>query len=105
MQGYIGPGSRYTGLAAREHTLPDGRAVLHLERRLPPRPETLETLGTLAMRPGQRLDHAAAEALGDPLLFWALCDASGALRPAELERPGAVVRVAGPPGAGGLALA
>jgi hypothetical protein len=31
-----------------------------------------------------RLDNIAASELGDPELFWRMCDANGALDPAEL---------------------
>ena len=33
---------------------------------------------------GDRLDNIAARYLGDPELFWRLCDANVALRPTEL---------------------
>ena len=33
---------------------------------------------------GQRLDHIAANYLGDPTAFWRLCDAGGALAPDAL---------------------
>jgi hypothetical protein len=33
---------------------------------------------------GERLDNITARYLGDPLQFWRLCDANGALDPEEL---------------------
>jgi hypothetical protein len=105
MPGYIGPTSRYAGLAVKEYTDPDGTVVPYLERRFPPQPETLETVSTRRVGPGERLDHVAEAVLGDPEAFWALCDASGVLDPADLERSGAEVRVAAPKGAAGVRFA
>jgi hypothetical protein len=45
---------------------------------------------------GERLDHLTARYLGDPTLFWRVCDANGALHPLELEELGRVVRIALP---------
>ncbi len=47
--------------------------------------------------PGDRLDTIAARTLGDPLLFWRLADASGAMNPDDLERPGTLLVVPGAP--------
>lgn len=105
MPAYVFPGSRYEGLETREYLDSDGRVLLYLERRFPPRPETLATVGTRRMDPGERLDHAAEAVFGDPLRFWALCDANGTLDPVELERSGRELRVAAPPGIAGLRLA
>ena len=35
---------------------------------------------------GDRLDLLAAKYLGDPLIFWVICDANGAMRPADLVK-------------------
>ncbi len=84
--------SRYVGLPTTTLTVPgpDGttQQVTYVTRRLLPRVEdhTLLTEHTLA--PGERLDHVAARYLGDPAQFWRLCDAAGAVRPADLERTG-----------------
>ena len=54
---------------------------------------------------GERLDHIAAEALGDSTLFWRLCDANNAMRPEELTAvPGAKIRITLPQGVTGTAL-
>jgi hypothetical protein len=33
---------------------------------------------------GERLDNITARYLGDPLQFWRVCDANGAMNPSEL---------------------
>jgi hypothetical protein len=51
---------------------------------------------------GDRLDLLAAKYLGDPLLFWLLCDANGALRPdALVETPGTDLNITMPQGVPG----
>jgi nucleoid-associated protein YgaU len=46
---------------------------------------------------GDRLDLIAARALGDPELFWRICDANNAMDPLELTaEPGRRLRVAIP---------
>jgi hypothetical protein len=48
---------------------------------------------------GDRLDLIAAKYLGDPLMFWLICDANGAIRPDELtETPGTVLNITMPRG-------
>ncbi len=78
------PGSRYHGLAARQHTLADGTVVTYSERRFLPRPEDLALLQEHRVEEGERIDAIAARYLGDPLQYWRVCDANRALRPAEL---------------------
>jgi len=95
--------SRYYGVATTKATTADGRAVTCLVRRLVPQPAAFTTLQRVTLRDGDRLDRLAAQYLGDPLLFWRICDANGAVRPAELtETAGASLRItlpAGIPGA------
>jgi hypothetical protein len=86
------PTSRYAGLPTRtvEVVAPDGtsRTVTYVTRRLLPRPAALTVLGEHVVAPAERLDHIAARHVGDPTQFWRICDATDALRPAELESPG-----------------
>ena len=95
------PGSRYATLETATLTIPqpDGtrRQVRYVRRRLLPPVDRHTTLVEHTVAPGERLDLIAARYLGDPLQFWRLCDASGALRPEELETAGRVVIVAMPP--------
>jgi hypothetical protein len=96
--GRFGPTSRYHGLGTVMLQTPDGRAVVHLRRRLVPQPERFQLLHEYEVAQGERLDLIAARRLGDPELFWRLCDANGAVRPAELEEPGRRIRVTLPEG-------
>ncbi|WP_267221365.1 LysM domain-containing protein [Dyella silvae] len=95
--------SRYYGVAAKQVTTEDGRTVTCLTRRVVPQPTAFATLQLVTVREGDRLDRLAAQYLGDPLLFWRLCDANGVLRPDELtDTAGETLRVtlpAGIPGA------
>jgi hypothetical protein len=85
------PTSRYAAVA--DATLPVGaRLVRYKRRRFVPAP-TGSVVAEHVVVPGDRLDLLAARYLGDPTLFWKLCDAAGVLDPAELERPGAEVVV------------
>ena len=90
--------SRYAGVGTDTLQLPDGRTVVFLQRRIVPPPESFATLQEHIVAQGERLDHVAAAALGDPEQFWKLCDANGALRPDELEAPGTRLRITLPAG-------
>jgi hypothetical protein len=98
------PASRYAALETATVTVtqPDGtqREVRYARRRLLPPVEQHTTLVEHTVAAGERLDLLAARYLGDPTQFWRLCDATGALRPEELEVTGVVVVVA-IPGTGG----
>ena len=90
--------SRYQGLPTHTWTAPDGRQIVYLSRRLVPQPSRFVTISTHRMADGERLDQVATSLLGDPLLFWRLADANGALDPAELERRDRVIRITMPEG-------
>lgn len=93
------PGSRYHGLGTAVHTTPDGVSVAYLLRRFVPPPERFATLHEYAVVEGDRIDNVAHRFLGDPEQYWRVCDANGALRPAELTAvPGRVVRITLPEG-------
>jgi hypothetical protein len=92
------PNSRYHGLGTRTWTGPDGRARVYVERRFLPQPLELDLLVEHAVGGDERLDHIAYRYLGDPELFWRVCDANATLRPDDLEQPGRRLRVALPPG-------
>jgi hypothetical protein len=93
----IGPSSRYAGvpLATLVVVTADGAAqeVRYLRRRFVPRPGSHAVLVEHVRAPGDRLDLLAARYAGDPTQYWRLCDATGALRPEELEVVGRVIVV------------
>lgn len=96
------PNSRYADVEQVEVELADGRRVVHLRRRILPQPEVLSTLSHHRVSDAERIDHAAAVTIGDPLAWWQLADANGVFDPEDLVRdPGAVIRVAYPRGVRG----
>lgn len=90
--------SRYRLTPTAVGTDAAGRPVVYLRRRFVPPPESAGTLREVLVRQGDRLDNIASAQLGDPELFWRLCDASRALVPEELETPGTRLRVPMPDG-------
>jgi hypothetical protein len=79
--------SRYHEIPVATRTMPDGREVVYLKRRLVPPPEHFALLQEHVVTEGERLDHIATHYLGDPEQFWQICDANGAIRPDELVEP------------------
>ncbi|MER6347909.1 hypothetical protein ACWC10_03890 [Streptomyces sp. NPDC001595] len=101
------PTSRYHRIPTATHTLPDGRTVTHLRRRLLPQPERLAPVGEHVVVAGDRLDRIAARWYGDPEQSWRIADANRAVRPEDLTAvPGRRLRITLPaeasavPGAG-----
>ena len=93
--------SRYYGSATSQYTAPGGQTVTYLARRFVPRPgaPNYATVATHTVKQGDRLDLIAAKYLGDPLIYWLVCDANGAMRPSELvETPGTVLNITMPQG-------
>lgn len=76
--------SRYRTIEQAELVGADGRRTPYLRRRFLPQSGDLEALTTHTVTEGDRLDNLAAAYLGDPELFWRLCDANDALHPREL---------------------
>jgi hypothetical protein len=96
------PNSRYTGLGTLTWTAPDGTVIRYLQRRLIPQPETYSILRRVAVVQGDRIDNLANAHLGDPLLFWVLCDANAASDPDALAAtPGRTIGIPLGAGAGG----
>ena len=90
--------SRYQGLPTLTWTAPDGSQIVYLAPRIVPQPSSFASMGTHTMVGGERLDQVAANLMGDPLLFWRLADANGALDPNELERAGRSIIIPLPAG-------
>jgi hypothetical protein len=96
--------SRYYGLGTLTFVGPDGRSFSYLVRRIVPQPgpPNYTTLSKHTVRQGDRLDLIAAKCIGDPLMFWLLCDANGAIEPDKLvETPGTVLNITTPLGVTG----
>lgn len=91
--------SRYANLQTATLETPDGTVIVYLRRRFVPPPELFALLQEYTVTQGDRLDNLAARLIGDPELFWQLCDANRAVQPEELtETPGRRIRVTLPQG-------
>jgi hypothetical protein len=96
------PTSRYNGVPTATTTTADGRTVTYVTRREVPQPASFATLQTITVRDGDRLDRLAAQYFGDPLAFWRICDANGAVWPETLTgTAGLSLRVTLPAGIAG----
>ena len=93
------PNSRYAGSDTMTLQSPQGISVIYLARRFLPPADSLQLLQEHTVTEGERLDNIAAQYMGDPTLFWRLCDANDAMRPDELtETIGRTLRVTLPEG-------
>ena len=96
--------SRYYGTTTLTYVSPTGEAISYLARRIVPQPgaPNFATVAQHTVRQGDRLDLIAAKYLGDPLVFWLICDANGAIDPRDLVAiPGTVVNITTPQGVPG----
>jgi hypothetical protein len=97
--------SRYYSLTIENLDLPNGRTIAYVSRRFVPAPERFQTLQQHTVTQGERLDNIASKYLGDPTLFWQICDANRAMRPEDLTHPpGRTLRITLPAGITGSAL-
>ncbi|MCP4661385.1 MAG: hypothetical protein GY856_38775 [bacterium] len=85
--------SRYAELETVRRVLPDGRVIAYQRRRFLPRGDEMALLVEVTVSEGERLDQITGRTLGDPEQYWRICDASDAMNPAELMRPGQKLRV------------
>lgn len=92
--------SRYANIPNAQLTVRDAegreRVIVYKRRRFIPDASGATTIVEHTVTQGERLDHLTARYLGDPTLFWRVCDVNGVLHPAELEQMGRVVRIALP---------
>jgi len=96
--------SRYYGTSTLTYVSPTGESISYLARRIVPQPGTpnFATVAQHTVRQGDRLDLIAAKYLGDPLIFWLICDANGAIDPEELVASiGKVLNITTPQGVPG----
>ena len=93
------PTSRYHGIGTAVLTTPEGRPIVYLRRRFIAPPENFALLQEHTVCQGDRVDNLAAQYLGDPELYWRLCDANVVLHPEELTAaPGSRIRITLPAG-------
>lgn len=98
------PTSRYYGVATGT-IVEDGRSIIYVLRRFLPQPEQFQVIQTHTVMQGERLDNIAAQYLGDPTLFWRICDANRAMRPWVLtETVGRKLNITMPAGVTGAAM-
>jgi hypothetical protein len=76
--------SRYYGAAVQQYVQSNGTPVTYLARRIIPQPNIYSSVQNYVIVERDRLDNLAFRFLGDPLLFWMICDANGAVDPDEL---------------------
>ena len=82
------PTSRYYEIETAHLRLSDGREIAYKRRRFIPQAADLKPLGRELVQAADRIDLVAARALGDPEQFWRICDANGALDPADMVQLG-----------------
>jgi nucleoid-associated protein YgaU len=78
------PSSRYYGASTEQFVLADGTPVMYLARRILPQASSYPSTQSYVIAEGDRLDNLSARFLGDPLLYWMICDANGATDPDAL---------------------
>ena len=76
--------SRYHEIEIATYVAADGREIPYVRRRFLPPVDSFSLLAEHTVTQGERLDHIAAQYLGDPEQFWRLCDANVCLHPDEL---------------------
>lgn len=97
--------SRYYGSSTLTYSASGGQTITYLARRFVPQPgaPNFATVAQHIVRQGDRLDLLAAKYLADPLIFWLICDANGAIRPNNLvDTPGRVLKITTPQGVPGV---
>jgi len=100
------PNSRYHTIDTSKLETVDGETKAYLRRRFVPPPEKFVLVQEYKVNQGDRLDNIAAKYLGDPELFWLVCDANAALRPNELtDTIGHLLRITLPEGLAGSKIA
>jgi hypothetical protein len=96
------PNSRYHSVPTAQLSRADGRTITYLRRRFAPQPDALALLQMHRVLEGDRLDNLAAAVLGDPELFWRICDGNAAMQPGELSAVvGRLLRITQPSGVPG----
>jgi hypothetical protein len=96
---FFGPTSRYYPIETTTHDAPDGTTINYVRRRFVPQADNYFLLQNHTVLKGERLDNITNQYVGDPTMFWQLCDANNAIDPAELTAtPGEQIRITLPQG-------
>lgn len=97
--------SRYFRIATKTMEISPGKTIAYIGRRFLPPSSSFQKIQDYTVIDGVRLDNIAAQFMGDPTLFWRICDANDAMRPEELtETVGRKLRITMPQGVTGSAL-
>lgn len=78
------PNSRYATTGTATLTTPDGRTLVYLRRRFVPPADRFALLQEHTVSAGERLDNLTAHYLGDPEVYWRVCDANTTMQPDTL---------------------
>jgi len=96
------PESRYADAPVASLEDAAGRRVTYLRRRFVPQVDRFAGVREHAVEDGDRLDRLAQTYLGQPELYWRICDANGTIRPVDLENTiGRRIRITLPEGVPG----
>lgn len=99
MKNPLPPTSRYASVEIAHTRLRNGREVAYLRRRFIPPLSVFATLTEHLVVENERIDHIATTYVGDPEMFWLICDANRAMDPADLTAvPGRRIRITLPAG-------
>lgn len=79
--------SRYYPLKTAQFVAPDGQEHEYKLRRFLPSGPPASPPTRIVLQAHDRLDLLSARLLGNPLLFWWVCDASAAMDPFTLTGP------------------
>lgn len=81
------PNSRYYPLPIRTRIRADGTVDSFVGRRIIPAMERYRAVDRHRTAEHDRIDNVAADAFGDPELYWRICDANGDAEPATATEP------------------
>ncbi|MBK7465780.1 MAG: LysM domain-containing protein [Saprospiraceae bacterium] len=96
---YFAPNSRYYGLEIAIQINEDGTKIPYVKRRFIGQEDKYQVVTEHQVADLERLDNIAQKYLGDPELFWRICDANAAMHPNELtEEVGRIIKIALPEG-------
>ncbi len=88
------PSSRYYGMGVEQIALSNGLVVSYLSRRIIPPSSIYRQTQNYSVTAADRLDNLAARYLGDPILFWMIADANGALDASTVTaEPGSTILI------------